>query len=627
LLKPFEGIAASRPGIGGALHRTLFADPYSTPSLVRRLLRDHARPHWRSYLATYALMGVVAACTATYTYMLGRAVNETYFGRDISAVLVLCAVSIGVFATRGLAYYGQAVLLARIGNQITADVQRRMFDKILQHSMRFFAQMHSSAYTAQLTYGCIGISSILNLLLGAFGRDLLLLVSLVTVMFREDAILTAGCLIVLPAAMLFLRGLIKRIREQAMAQYAGGANILMMLQDTLQGMRVVKAFRLEGTIRQAVNEGIDRNQQAADRMASLSNRPSVIMEMLGGVAVAAIFCYAAIRTSSGDVTPGGFVAFATAFLLAYEPAKRLARLNLDLVNYLLPARMLFEFLDAPATEPDDAGQPALNVGAGRIEFENINFAYRPGEPVLRGMSFAAEAGQRTALVGPSGAGKSTMLALMLRLYEPDSGEIVIDGQDIASRSRASLRDSIAYVGQDTFLFSSTIRDNIACGKKDVSDEEIEAAARAAHLHDFIQSLPARYATPVGEHGTMLSGGERQRVAIARALIKNAPIILLDEATSSLDGESELHIRNAVATLCKGRTTIIIAHRLHTITHADKIIVVEGGKILEQGRHEELLRKNGRYADFYRLQLAKDGTSELTSEDSDASGQMQLAEQA
>jgi ATP-binding cassette, subfamily B, bacterial MsbA len=586
-------------------YQRLFADPYGTPALLRRLVRDHALPRWPSYAITYVLMGVVAGCTALYTYMLGLAVNESYFQRNYKGVAIICAGTVVVFVVRGLAYYGQAVLLARIGNQISADVQKRMFDKVLQHSIGFVSQSHSSSFTAQLTYGCMGVAMILNLLITATGRDILLLVSLVILMFHEDPLLAAIALIVIPSAMTFLRDMIKRVREQALKQYAGSANVLLMLQDTLQGMRVVKSFRLENTIRRFVNEGIDNNQRAADKMAALSNRPTPIMESLGGLAVASIFIYAAVRIGSGGATPGGFVAFITAFLLAYEPAKRLGRLNIELANYLAPAQLLFSFLDAPATEPNDSDRPALRVEAGRVEFDGVVFAYRPGEPVIRGASFVAEAGRRTALVGASGGGKSTMLALALRFYEPERGAILIDGQNIAACSRGSLRDAIAYVGQDTFLFSSTIRDNIACGKSDVSDEEMVAAAKAAYLHDFIAALPAGYNTPVGEHGTMLSGGERQRVAIARALIKDAPIILLDEATASLDSESELHVRKAVATLCRGRTTIIIAHRLHTITHADKILVVDNGMIVEEGRHAELLRRGGRYATFFRLQLAKE----------------------
>jgi ATP-binding cassette subfamily B protein len=265
-------------------------------------------------------------------------------------------------------------------------------------------------------------------------------------------------------------------------------------------------------------------------------------------------------------------------------------------------RILYEVIDSPAGEPDDNALPALALTDARVEFANVGFAYRADTPVLRGMTFNAQRGKLTALVGPSGGGKSTVLNLIPRFYDPKSGHILIDGQNIVAVSRRSLRHEIAYVGQIVHLFRGTIRENIALGKLGASDAEIVTAARAAHAHDFIMDFPAGYDTPVGEHGLQLSGGQRQRIAIARALIKNAPIILLDEATASLDSESERHVQEALAELCKGRTTIAIAHRLSTIMHADCILVVENGLIVESGRHDELLRKGGRYASFYRLQL-------------------------
>ncbi len=289
-------------------------------------------------------------------------------------------------------------------------------------------------------------------------------------------------------------------------------------------------------------------------------------------------------------------------MLAYEPAKRLARLNIDLNSGLVGVRILFEIIDTPPSEPREDGKPALALTDARVEFDNVHFAYRPGEPVIRGLSFVAEPGKVTALVGPSGGGKSTIFNLLLRFYEVGSGKIVIDGQNIAAVSRNSLRQQIAYVGQDVYLFHGSIRDNIAIGKPGADEAEIIAASKAAHAHEFISAFPGGYDAPVGERGTQLSGGERQRIAIARALIKNAPIILLDEPTASLDSESERLVQDAIAHLCQGRTTIVIAHRLHTIAHADRILVIENGTISEAGRHEELLRKGGRYAAFYRLQF-------------------------
>jgi len=312
--------------------------------------------------------------------------------------------------------------------------------------------------------------------------------------------------------------------------------------------------------------------------------------------------YAGYRIIRTGASPGEFFSFMTAFLLAYEPAKRLARLNLDLSVAIVGVRALFDVIDAPPTEPTDANQPDLTVTAARLEFNRVNFSYRTGEPVLRDMSFVAEPGRMTALVGPSGGGKSTVLNLILRFYNVASGVITIDSQDIASVSLRSLRSQIAYVGQDVFLFRTTIRENIAFGHPNATDADIVAAAKAAQAHDFIMAFPNGYNTLVGERGTDLSGGERQRISIARALVRNAPLILLDEATAALDSESEHYIQRALAELCKGRTTLVIAHRLSTIMHADRILVIEAGQVTDQGRHEELLRKSGRYASFYRLQL-------------------------
>jgi ABC-type multidrug transport system fused ATPase/permease subunit len=325
------------------------------------------------------------------------------------------------------------------------------------------------------------------------------------------------------------------------------------------------------------------------------------MEMLGGFAVAGGLLYGGYSVVALGATPGQFFSFLTAFLLATEPAKRLVRLNIELNSNLVGARMLLEVVDRPASELPDDDKPPLKLSDARIELRDVSFAYRPNEPVLNRMSFVAEPGKVTALVGPSGGGKSTVLALLLRFYEVTDGDILIDGQAISEVSRRSLRQQTAYVGQDVYLFRDTIRENIAFGKVGATQDEIVAAAKAACAHEFIMGFPLGYDTPVGEHGTQLSGGQRQRIAVARALIKNAPIILLDEATAALDSESEKQVQEAIEHLCQNRTTIVIAHRLHTIMHADAILVVEAGEVVERGRHDDLLRRGGRYAAFFRLQ--------------------------
>ena len=373
---------------------------------------------------------------------------------------------------------------------------------------------------------------------------------------------------------------------------------------------MVKAFALEDEMRRRLDKSVAEVQHELNKMARVSNRASPMMEMLGGFTVALATIYGGYRVIETGATPGEFVSFMAAFLLAYEPAKRLARLNIDLNNSLVGVRILYEIIDSPPGEPDDDELPPLHLTVARIEFADVHFAYRADTPVLRGMSFVAQPGKVTALVGPSGGGKSTVLNLLLRFHDVDSGRALIDGQDIGAVSRGSLRQQIAYVGQIVHLFRGTIRENIALGRLDADDAAIVAAAKAAHAHDFIMGFPAGYDTPVGEHGLQLSGGQRQRIAIARALIKDSPVILLDEATASLDSESERYVQEAIAELCKGRTTLVIAHRLSTIMHADCILVVENGLVVESGRHDELLRKGGRYASFYRLQLKEQSSPPL-----------------
>ena len=326
------------------------------------------------------------------------------------------------------------------------------------------------------------------------------------------------------------------------------------------------------------------------------------MEVLGGCTMAFVLVYGGYRVIQTGATPGQFFSFLAAFMLAYEPAKRLARFNIDLNSALVGVRILFEIIDRPPTEQPDDDKPTLQLSTARIEFANVRFAYRPGEKVIRNLNLVAQPGKVTALVGPSGGGKSTIFNLMLRFYEVDGGAVIIDGQNIETVSRQSLRRQVAYVGQDIFLFRGSVRENIAIGRPGASEAEIIAAAQAAYAHDFIVGFPRGYDAPVGEHGMQLAGGERQRIAIARALLKNAPIILLDEATASLDAELEQLVQSAIERLCRDRTTLVIAHRLHTVVDAHRIFVIEDGSVAESGRHDELLRRNGRYASFYRRQL-------------------------
>lgn len=578
------------------------ADSESSYQLIRRLVSDYGAKHWKSYAVAFALMALSAGTTALIAYLMGTIVNKAYVDRSFQAIVIIGLITIVIFCARGLATYFQAVIMSRIGNAIIAENQRKLFDRLMNQNLGFFAERHSSEFLHRLSSGANAATQVLKLLVTSVGRDALSLIGLAAVMVIQDPVMSLSALIIAPPAMWMIRKLVKRIRMVAKAQFTGGTRLFQTLQETIQGIRTVKAFTLEDRLRHRYYENVAAVEYEANKMARVSNRSSPTMEALAGVAIAAGVIYGGYRTIEMNATPGEFFSFITAFLLAYEPAKRLARLQIELNAGLVGVRQLFDIIDAPSTEAADVDKPKLVMDKGRVEFKDVWFSYRENEPVLRGLSLVAQAGQMTALVGPSGGGKSTILNMILRLYEPQSGLITIDAQTITAVSRHSLRQQIAYVGQDVFLFHGTIRDNIGFGKEHATEDEIVAAAKAANAHDFIMSFPHGYDTHTGEQGLQLSGGQRQRIAVARALIKDARLILLDEATAALDSESERLVQDAIAHLTRDRTTIVIAHRLHTVAHADRIFVIEEGVVAEDGRHEELLRKGGRYASFYRLQL-------------------------
>ena len=586
-----------------ALKSRFFSYPDGTLLVIRRLLLDYGVRYWRHYARAVAWMAVSAVCVSASAYLLGSAINAAFIGHNFAGVAAIAVSCVALFALKGFATYAQAVTITRVGNEITAENQIRLFDKLLRQNLAFFGDRHSSEFAARAIYGASSVAKVIAMLVTALGKDLLTLSGLLIVMAAKSPEFFLVGLFVMAPAVLTVRHLIKLVRELAKRSFGNSASFLETLQETLQGIRVVKALGLEEEMHRSVLESVANVRQAADKLAQVTNRATPMMEALAGVAVGAVLMYGGYHVIYQNAAPGEFVSFIAAFLLAYEPGKRIARLNVDLTGALVGVHTLLEIMDLPE-RADDCGKPALKVGIGRVVLHNVTFAYRSNEPVLRGVSLIAEPGQVTALVGPSGAGKSTIFNLLLHFYDARSGEIAIDGQNITRVSDKSLREQIAYVGQDIFLFRGSVRKNIAFGRTDASEEDIIAAARAAHAHEFITQFPAGYDTPVGEHGLQLSTGQRQRIAVARALIRGSPIILLDEPTAALDGESEHYVQEAILRLSEGRTTLVIAHRLYTITHADMIYVIENGMVVETGRHEALLRRSSRYADFFNLQFGK-----------------------
>ncbi len=579
----------------------------NTPSnaTLRRLLLDQGAKHWKGYAFAFAMMGMIAVTTALSAWIIGKIVDKIFVGHNLSAVWEITAAIVAIYAVKGVATYGQQVSLSRIANSIVADIQTRIFDQMLRMKVSYYSKSHSSEFIARQAFIAQSASGVLNLLITTLSRDALTIVGLVVVMVSQDPLLSLLALMFVPVAAVGVRKIGLRVRGIMASEFQGAMQMMESLQETAQGVRIVKAFTLEGFMRDRQGAAIRSFQTAANKLASVSSRTSPIMESLGGFAIAAVVLYSGYTVIIRGNQPGSLFSFITSVIMLYEPMKRVARFHVDLSSSLFGVSMLYDFLDAREFEEDPPGARALEVAAGRIEFRDVVFGYRSEERVLHAVSFVAEAGKTTALVGRSGGGKSTVMSLILRLYDIDAGQILCDGVDIATVTRESVRRQIGYVAQENFLFKGSVRDNIAMGRPGASDEEIVAAAKAAYAHDFIMDFERGYDTPCGEHGMQLSGGQRQRIAIARAFLKDAPIILLDEATSALDSESEQAIQKALHTLCEGRTTLVIAHRLSTVAQADEICVIDHGQIVERGRHRDLLAQGRTYSLIARTQFPRD----------------------
>ncbi|SCW40247.1 ABC transporter ATP-binding protein [Ancylobacter rudongensis] len=574
-----------------------------TRDTVRRLFVQDGRRHWKGYALSFVFMAFMAGTTSGLAYLMGTVINRIFVEQSTSAIWILSGAVVALSVTKGFAAYGQAVTLAKVGNRIVADNQKRVLDRLLTQDVTFFSGSHTAEIMMRFNTGAQAARNVLNLIITSLGRDLLSVIGLTAVMIIQDPFMALIGFIVMPIAVGGVRSLIRKVQKIFSREFHSAIQIMTESIDAFQGIRTIKSFTLEDSQRAKIYGRIDKMEKASNRMMRAQSQSGPLMEALGGVAIGLVVMYAGWSVLHGGRTPGEFFSVITALLLCYEPAKRLARLNIDLTTHLLGARMLFEILDRPATEADAPGTPELVVRGGAVAFDEVVFSYRESEPVLRGLSFIAEPGQTTALVGPSGGGKSTVMNLLERFYDVESGVITIDGQRIDTVTRRSLRQAIGFVSQDVFLFTGTVRENIAAGLPGATEEQIIAAARSAHAHDFIMGFEGGYDSRVGERGTQLSGGQRQRIAIARAFLKDAPILLLDEATAALDSESEAEVQKALQSLQTNRTTLVIAHRLQTVINADKICVIEKGRVVESGRHEELVAKRGRYFTFHQLQFA------------------------
>lgn len=584
-------------------------DPAETTQMIVRVLSENFSDHKLSYAKAIAGSLMISGATVFVGYIMRDVINDIFYKQRADLIAYIAGSILLAFVLRGLGSYIQAVQLAKIGNNLAAIYQKRVFAHLMKLGLNFYNDHRSGHLAAQINQNIGGMRDLMNMTITSLARDAVMLVGLICIMVYQEPYLSLYSLLIAPPLILTVTYVSRRIRTVTREVVHLNSHLLGAMQETTQGIAIVKAFTMEDQLRGKINGLIEQAETRSNKIASVSERVTPISEILAGIAIASVIAYAGYRAIAEQQPPGTMFAFITSMMLAYDPARRLARLQVSLERALVNARMIYEILDLQPAQSDRPDAVELKVQNGTVRFEDVQFAYHAqGTPehqqVLKGVSFIAKAGETTAIVGASGAGKSTLIALIQRFYDVNDGRILIDDQDIAGVTVNSLRHSIAYVSQQPYLFEGTIADNIRYGRPDATEEEIIEAAKLANAHEFIIRQPQGYDSPVGENGVTLSGGQRQRLSIARAIVRNAPILLLDEATSALDNDSEKRVQQALETIMKDRTTIVIAHRLSTVVSADKIIVMEAGNIVEEGRHADLISiENGIYARFYQLQSA------------------------
>jgi len=575
----------------------------STFGLIRRLVAEHVRPHGGRIGLAMVFMAVTALTTAINVRLLEPAIDLVIVGQD-KTMLWLIPVAVVIIAVfDSLATYGQSVLMAIVGQRIIGDIQNRLYAHIVRADLAFMHQHHTGKLTSIFVYDTSLLRDALSRALTGLVKDSLTALFLIAVMFMMDWQLTLGTLIVLPLVGLFVRKIGRRMKKASTAGQIETGRLNALLTETFEGARLIKAYGMERYETGRVADAVERRLVPLFKAVRIRAGASPITGLLAGIAVALAFFYGGWKSGMGALTAGQFAAFIAALLASYRPLKSLANLNASLHEGLAAAERVFDLIDTPPEVAEKPGAAPLVVRRGEIRFDNVTFSYTGDAAALDNVCLTVPAGQTVALVGPSGAGKSTVLNLIPRFYDVESGAVRIDGMDVRDATTDSLRAALALVSQETTLFDDTVRANIAYGRPGATNDELVAAAQAAAAHDFILDLPQGYDTVVGESGAKLSGGQRQRIAIARAMLRNAPILLLDEATSSLDSESEQQIQEALRSLIKGRTTLVIAHRLSTVKEADCIHVMDKGRVVESGTHQELLVRGGLYARLYALQFS------------------------
>ena len=576
---------------------TATSEPPTTPArvLIGRIAQVYLKPRWKGFALALAAAVVVAFSSAKLVQILEPAINDLLVEQKPGAIWAIPLTIAAYAILRGAAQVTQASLVNRIGNGVVGDVQVQLFGKLVRADLARLRGQHSGAYVSSVLYDAGLIREAATSGLVNYTQHFLTVVGAVLVMVSNDPILTLAILLAAPLAATIMRRFSRMTTKAAKGAMAETSALSTAIMESLDGVRVVKIENREAFEEARVAEVVARRQSHLIKGANARAAAAPATETLMTLIVAAVMAYAGWRASTGAMNVGAFVAFIGALGMASQSLRQLANLQTVFAEGLAGARRLFAALDVEPLIGEPANPKTLGRSGGAIAFHKVSFAYGEGAPTLTEVSLSASRGETIALVGPSGGGKSTILNLIPRFYDVTGGQVTIDGTDVRDVALATLRDQIALVTQEPFLFDDTIWANIAYARPDASQAEIEAAAQAAAAHDFITALPEGYATLVGEAGARLSGGQRQRIAIARAFLKDAPILLLDEATSALDTESEAQVQAALTRLMAGRTTMLIAHRLSTVRGADRIYVIDKGQVVETGDHGGLIRAEGLYA--------------------------------
>ncbi|MBN2568806.1 MAG: lipid A export permease/ATP-binding protein MsbA [Deltaproteobacteria bacterium] len=573
--------------------------------IFKRLLRL-VKPHIPKFIFAALCMLAVGGTTAALAALVKPVLDDIFINKDARMLKLIPLAVIVIYVIKGSCSYGQTVIMNYIGQRIVTDLRSDLYNHIQRQSLSFFSKNPTGILMSRITNDVNLIQGAVSEAVTSICKDSFTIIGLVLLIFYRDWKLAIIATLVFPLTIYPIAKFGRMMRNVATRTQVTMGGLMSLLQETISGARIVKAFGMEGYEGERFSVENESLFKLFMKSVSIRAMSSPFMEFLGGLAIAVIIFYGGLQVLKGNATPGNFFSFLTALIMLYEPVKRLTNVNNTIQQGISAAVRVFYVMDETPEIVNKENAVELPKISDKIDIWNVTFSYGD-EPVLKNINLTIRQGEVVAFVGMSGGGKTTLANLIPRFYDVCEGMIAIDGLDIRDVSIESLRAQIGIVTQQTFLFNDTIRNNIAYGDITKNEEDIIRAAKAANAYNFVVNLPSQFETVIGEQGTRLSGGERQRISIARALLKDAPILILDEATSSLDTESEIEVQEALENLMKGRTTLVIAHRLSTIRNADRIIVIVDGRIVEEGSHESLLNLKGEYHKLYNMQLKGDST--------------------